>query len=267
MTDFATERQDARDRRERDKDEHYLNVRARHCRQGLAEGVAPSLEAVARHLYPTLADAEIARLVERASIPPDRGRTVSTIETSIVKDITRKFLEANREATAREAWQHVLKQGQPTFQESSFPAFVSGIRKELGITMGTGPRPKTEGAPLPSRPRPRRREQPTPPAPSKRERAARLLKKREAVEAPPAANGHTPRAKATAVARRLKPDVPAAPPPSPGRPTPFSDGDEISLQLSGEKLEARRLSGRWQIDVGDSVVEWLLGRVLMGAGR
>lgn len=279
--DFAAERAVVLERRDKEKTESILRARARHCRQLMVEPrtslqmPAPkSVEEAARRLFPELPEHELAEIIERANEPEDRGRTVSTISTDTVKDITRKFLKANREAGARDAWQHVLQHGQPVIKESSFKVLVvTPVRKELGITVGSGVKPRTVGEPLPSRPRPRRRENaPARPEPSKKERADRLLRARRAAgeasaETPasaPKKNGK-PRAPATAVAPMESVNL-VGPAPT-QRPSPFSDGDAITLQLSGEKLEARRLGGRWLVDVGDSVVEWLLSRALVGAGR
>jgi hypothetical protein len=278
MSDFATERAAVLERREKEKGEQLLRARVRHCRQLMAEPrtslqmPAPkSIEEAARRLFPALPEHELAEIIAAANEPVDRGRTVQTIATSVVKELTRKFLEANREAGARDAWQHVLQHGQPVIQESSFKVLVmTPVRKELGITVGSAVKPRTVGEPLPSRPRPRRREETSarPPV-SKQERAARLKAKRSAVEASaetpapaPKKNGKH-RARTTAVAP-MEPVNLVAPEPA-QRPSPFSDGDAITLQLSGEKLEARRLGGRWLVDVGDSVVEWLLARALVGA--
>jgi hypothetical protein len=273
MTDLATERAAVMEKRDQQKAEALLRARVRHCRQLMVEPrtslqmAAPkSIEEAARRLFPELPEHELAEIIAAANEPEDRGRTVQTIATSVVKDLTRKFLEANRDASARDAWQHVLKHGQPTFQESSFPAFVSGIRKDLGISMGSGPKPKSDG-PLPSRSRARQRDQV--PAVSKQERAARLKAKRAAVEASaeapaPKKNGKTPRKlPTTAVAQRV-PEASAPAQVPLGEPALIT---RVAIDIGGETIEARRREGGWTVDVGDGAADWFLRRMLAGAGR
>lgn len=285
MSDLATERAAAMKKRDDEKAEQILRARARHVRQAMG-GTGPRArhhtqpkthEEAARLLFPNLPDDELAKIVAAADEPVDRGRTVSTIETSRVREITKAYLQKNPDATSRDAWNHVLQHGQPTIKEATFPAYiVSDVRKELGISVGSGPKPKSEGA-LPSRPRPRRRDEAERPKPSKKERLERL-KRRAATQAvdddvrtgasAPKTNGNGGHAPALPVADEAG-DTTAGvmlelveP-----RRMAFQDGDRITIEIGGEKLDARRMGGRWTCDVGDSVLEGFLGRVLAGVGR
>ena len=249
--DLSAEREASRARREAERDELMLNARARNCRTALAERsrngegrIPKTLAEAARMLYPQLDDAQVARIVERAQEPQQGVRHVTPITTNQVREIARAYLQEHRTATGREAYQHVLRQGQPTISEGSFATLVmTPLRKELGITKAERPTGGTAA-----------------------KRKAGGARKRPAETAPPP---------------RPKPEAPeqAGPAPVPARrhetPAPelgeiatangrFQDGDRILIEKGGERLEARREDGRWSLEFDGRADDGLVARI-MGA--
>lgn len=231
--DLATERAESRGRTEKVRRKELLSSRAHACVHALIEQsfdprdrIPRTLEEAAEQLYPLLTPQERAEIVERANVPRDRGRPVTTIPTSMVRDLTRAFLKEHPGATASETWRHVLKHGQPTMQAQSHAALVSEVRKELGIATGRGPRPKSTG-PAPSRPRPQQRE------------------------------------KGAAPALAIVPAAKDAPTPPPTKHAPSLSGERVEVEHAGARLTASRAGkGRWDVELEATVDGELLTRLV-----
>ena len=136
------------------------------------------------------------------------------------------------ELTATAVYHELAKVHKIQVSLSSIPPIVTEARK-----LARGDRPIAAPAPTrtPEKPRPRT-----------------AVERRPAAASPPAKK---PRA--------------AAPPPAPlANGAPFHDGDKISIEINGERLDARRGEGRWLVEfegiIEDGLMAKLMGRMVAG---
>lgn len=92
----------------------------------------PSYEAAAENEWRHFTDEQRAEIVARAKEMDgiQGGRDLATDE---VMSLARAFLDENRDATSTDVWEHVCSKGRPSLSRSSFPSYLSKVRKALGI--------------------------------------------------------------------------------------------------------------------------------------
>lgn len=238
--DMAAEREASLERREQQRAANALRTRAHVCRRALVErsmdgrrDIPRTLQEAAERLWPTIEPGERAEIVAAAeNLHTEARHVTATLTTAQITDIARSYLRANNDATARELYAHVEKQGTPSLTFGSFQVMVATpVRKELGISRGVGSGRKKAGG---ASKRPARTIPPKPVAPVE-------------PESEPEPVAMTP---------------PSISEPEEVEPSGFGDGDRILIQKGQDRMDAQRENGQWHVELNATVDDSMIGRML-----